>query len=146
MYNKVILIGRVTAPPQLRYTQSGKSVASFSIAVNRPKRNNMQPELKEPQQDVDFINIVAWQNLAEICSRYLDKGKLICIDGRLQIRSYTGNDGQKRTACEVIANDMRMLSSKNAGGSELDKSFDSDSKDFDQMGGSDFGMDDDLPF
>ncbi len=146
MYNRIILIGRVTAVPEMRYTQSGKPVASFSLAVNRPKRSSASQEMKEPQQDVDFINIVAWQNLAEICSRFLEKGKLICIEGRLQIRNYTGSDGVKRKACEVIANDMRMLSSKNASAQESDAAFVPTDKDFDQLAASDFGMDDDLPF
>lgn len=148
MYNKVILIGRVVAPPEMRYTQSGKPVASFRIAVNRQRKASSSQDSSQGQQDVDFINIVAWQNLAEICSRYLEKGKLICVDGRLQIRSYDAKDGTKRTACEVVANDMQMLSPKGAQlqTSDLDSSLMGNDKDFEQMGNTDFGMDDDLPF
>ena len=148
MYNKVILIGRVVAPPEMRYTQSGKPVASFRIAVNRQKRASSNQDSSQPQQDVDFINIVAWQNLAEICSRFLEKGKLVCVDGRLQIRTYDAKDGTKRTACEVIANDMQMLSPKGAQlqGSDQDSALISNEKDFEQIGNTDFGMDDDLPF
>ncbi len=148
MYNKVILIGRVTALPEMRYTQSGKPVVSFSLAVNRPKRSSSAAQDSSSQQpEVDFINIVAWQNLAEICSRYLDKGKLVCVEGRLQIRNYTAADGSKRKACEIVASDMRMLSSKGASApGEVDSALMSSEKDFEQMGASDFGMDDDLPF
>lgn len=103
MYNKVILIGRVAADPELRYTPSGKPVVNFVIAVNRPKFGEAQ------QSNADFINIVAWQKLAEICANYLTKGKLIMIDGALHTRTYETKDGQKRKAYEVLANTMKML-------------------------------------
>lgn len=103
MYNKVILIGRVAADPELRYTTTGKPVVNFVIAVNRPKFGDAQ------QSNADFINIVAWQKLAEICANYLTKGKLIAIDGALHVRSYETKDGQKRKAYEVLANTMKML-------------------------------------
>ncbi len=141
MFNRVILIGRTTAAPQMRYTQSGKPVCSFSIAVNRTRRAS-----ESGQQDVDFIDIVAWQNLAEICTKYLEKGKLICVEGRLQVRSYTANDGSKRKAYEVVASDMQMLSPKNAPAdapAPLDPL--PDDKDFAGQA-PDFGMSDDLPF
>lgn len=153
MYNRIILIGRVTAAPEMRFTQSGKQVVSFSLAVNRPRKASGMSS-GEQQQDVDFINIVAWQNLAEICSKYLEKGKLVCVEGRLQIRNYTGNDGVKRKACEVVASDMRMLSPRGASGDSMTSYEMNDSsmavmdreKEFDGMGASDFGMEDDLPF
>ncbi|MFH1453916.1 MAG: single-stranded DNA-binding protein [Armatimonadota bacterium] len=103
MYNKVILIGRVVADPELRYTPSGKPVVNFAIAVDRPKFGDSQ------ERSADFINIVAWQKLAEICANYLTKGKLIAVDGRLQTRSYETNDGQKRKVYEVVASIMKML-------------------------------------
>ena len=102
MYNKVFLIGNLTRDPELRYTTSGIPVARFAIAINRITGKNAQPE-------VDFINIVAWRRLAEICGEYLKKGRPVAIEGRLQIRSYTGRDGQKRTMTEVIADNMQML-------------------------------------
>ncbi len=145
MFNKVILIGRTTAVPQMRYTQSGKPVCSFSIAVNRNRRSSSD----SGQQDVDFIDIVAWQNLAEICAKYLDKGKLICVEGRLQVRNYTANDGSKRKAYEVIAGDMQMLSPKNAHPQDVPNSTDdglAEETKFEQIDPSDFGMNDDLPF
>jgi single-strand DNA-binding protein len=105
MYNKVFLIGNLTRDPELRYTTSGIPVARFAIAVNRFKKKGAA----EGSQDVDFINIVAWRRLAEICGEYLKKGRPVAIEGRLQIRSYTGKDGQPRTMTEVVADNMQML-------------------------------------
>src|SRR3989338_963012 len=102
MYNKAFLIGNLTRDPELRYTTSGIPVARFAIAINRITGKNAQPE-------VDFINIVAWRRLAEICGEYLKKGRPVAIEGRLQIRSYTGKDGQPKTMAEVVADGMQML-------------------------------------
>jgi single-strand DNA-binding protein len=101
-YNKVILIGRLTADPELRYTPSGKAVAKFRLAVDR--RANARGE-----RETDFINIVAWQKLAEVCSQYLTKGKLCAIDGRLQTRQYENKEGRKVNDFEVVAEIMQML-------------------------------------
>lgn len=100
--NKIILIGRVVREPELRSTPSGKQVANFTLAVDR--RGG-----KGTERETDFIRIVAWQRLAEICAQYLTKGKLVAIEGRLQVRNYEASDGTKRTAVDVIANDMQML-------------------------------------
>ncbi len=150
MFNKVILIGRLTAQPEMRYTQNGKPVATFTLAVNRNRKT-------DGKEETDFITIVAWQRLAEICSQYLNKGSLIAIDGRLQTRSYQTNDGQKRKVYEVIAQDMRMLGRPRGGDDipdvkpdEHDKGsyglFDDSQKDFDNIGIQDLGMEDDVPF
>lgn len=109
MYNKVFLIGNLVRDPELRYTSSGIPVAHFSIAVNRIAKKGSGGEENNAGQDVDFINIVAWRRLAEICGEYLKKGRPVALEGRLQIRSYTGRDGQKRTMAEVIADNMQML-------------------------------------
>ena len=106
--NRVILIGRVVAPPELRYTTSGKAVASFRMAVDRRGRSN-------GENNADFIPIVAWERLAEICNEFLTKGKLILVEGRLQTRTYEAQDGQKRSAFDVVADDMRMLGSRSEG-------------------------------
>jgi len=100
-YNKIILIGRLTADPELRYTPNGNPVANFTLAVNRRS--------SKEEKEADFINIVAWQKLAEICSQYLTKGKLIMVDGRLQTRTYEANDGTKRKVFDVVADNMQML-------------------------------------
>ena len=109
MFNKVFLIGNLARDPELRYTPSGIPVARFAVAVNRPKSKN-NPEKSE----VDFINIVAWRRLAEICGEYLKKGRPVSIEGRLQVRSYE-KDGEKRTIAEVVADGMQMLGKKPEG-------------------------------
>ncbi len=103
MMNKVILIGRLTRDPELRYTTNGKAVANFGLAVERPYSN------QQGQRDVDFINIVVWGKIAEVCANNLGKGRLVAIDGRLQMRSYEDNNGQKRNVSEVVANEVRFL-------------------------------------
>lgn len=106
--NRVILIGRVVAQPEMRYTTSGKAVANFRLAVDRRGR-------VDGENNADFIPIVAWERLAEICGEFLTKGKLVAIEGRLQTRTYETKDGQKRSAFDVVATEMQMLSSRNDG-------------------------------
>lgn len=103
--NFVVLIGRVVAPPELRYTPGGKAVAQFTLAVDRSRGG------KTENKETDFIPVVAWERLAEICNEYLNKGKLISIQGALRTRTYETQDGQKRKAFEVVASEMQMLSS-----------------------------------
>ncbi len=97
--NRVILIGRLTREPELRYTPNGAAVASFTIAVNR--RNN--------RNEADFIPIVVWNKPAENCATYLGKGSQVAVDGRLQIRTYETQEGQKRWVTEVIADQVEFL-------------------------------------
>lgn len=108
MYNKAFLIGNLTRDPELRYTTSGIPVARFALAVNRIKGKNSSGS----GQDVDFINIVAWRRLAEICGEYLKKGSPVAIEGRLQIRTFEAKQGGQRTMTEVIADSMQMLGRK----------------------------------
>lgn len=103
--NLVVLIGRVVAPPEMRYTPGGKAVASFTLAVDRGRGSKNAQE-----KEVDFIPIVAWERLAEVCNEYLTKGKLVSIQGSLRTRTYETQDGQKRKAFEVVASEMKMLS------------------------------------
>jgi single-strand DNA-binding protein len=109
-FNKVILIGRLTRDPELKYTPSGAQVAKFGLAVGR--RSFKKDEGRK--EETDFIDIVAWQKLAEICGQYLKKGRLVLIEGRIQTRRYETQDGQKRSAFEVVAENMQMLESKKA--------------------------------
>jgi len=111
MLNRVILIGRLTKDPEMRYTPSGAAVVTFSLAVDRSFK------AASGERETDFINIVVWRQLAENCSKYLSKGKLAAVEGRLQIRNYETKDGQKRQAAEVVADDVRFLSPKEGGGS-----------------------------
>jgi len=100
--NRSILAGRLVADPEIRYTSSEKAVASFRLAINRGSKKN-------GTETTDFINCVAFNNLAKICGEYLKKGKLVAVEGRLQIRSYEAKDGQKKSSTEVVVDDMQML-------------------------------------
>ncbi len=102
MLNRIVLIGRLTADPGLRYTQTGKAVARFTLAVERPKK-------ADGTHETDFLDVVAWDKLAEICANNLGKGRLVAVEGRLQIRSYEAHDGTKRKAAEVVAETVQFL-------------------------------------
>ena len=105
-FNKVILIGNMTADPELKQTTSGVSVCGFSVAVNRRFKS------EEGQQNVDFINIVAWRQSAEFICRYFKKGNPILICGQIQTRNYTDNQNQKRYVTEVVADEVSFVESK----------------------------------
>ena len=103
MMNKIILIGRLTKAPELRYTQSGTAVVSFNLAVDRRFAN------QNGEREADFINCVAWNKTAEFIANYFQKGKGIAIEGRLQVRSYDGNDGQRHWVTEVVAEQVEFV-------------------------------------
>lgn len=103
MLNRIILIGRLVRDPELRYTPSGTAVAGFTIAVDRPYI------ARQGERQTDFIDIVVWQKQAEICHRNLTKGRLVAVEGRLQVRSYEDNQGIRRKAAEVVADTVRFL-------------------------------------
>jgi len=105
MYNKVFLIGNLTRDPELRYTPSGIPVSRFTVAVNR---------VGSKENEADFIPVVAWRRLAEICGEYLKKGSPVALDGKLQVRSYKGKNGEQKTSVEVVADNMQMLGRKPA--------------------------------
>lgn len=100
--NHIVLIGRLARDPELRYSQSGIAVCTFTIAVDRPQR-------KDKEKETDFIPIVVFYKLGEICANHLKKGRLVAVEGRLQIRSYDTKDGQKRRIAEVYANSVQFL-------------------------------------
>ena len=100
--NKVIILGRLTADPEIRYTQAGKAVASLTIAVNRGFGSD----------SADFINCVAWEKLAEIIGNNLSKGSQVLIEGRMQNRSYENNQGEKRFITEVVLSNIEFVGSK----------------------------------
>lgn len=102
MLNRVILIGRLATDPELKYTPSGLAVTTFVLAVDR--RPNSQGE-----READFVPIVAWKQSAEFAANYLTKGRLVAIDGRLQVRSWVAQDGTRRKTAEVIAENLRSL-------------------------------------
>jgi len=113
--NKVILAGRLTAEPELKQTQSGISVLSFSIAVNR--RYVKSTDGQQAQQQTDFINLVAWRQTAEFISRFFHKGSSICVTGSIQVRPWQDQQGQKRYSTEVVVDEAMFVDSKGEGAS-----------------------------
>ncbi len=104
MLNQIVLIGRLTRDPELRYTPgNGVPVATFTLAVDRPFTN------QQGTRETDFIPVVTWRKLAETCSNYLQKGRLVAVTGRLQIRSYDDSEGNRRKVAEVVADQVRFL-------------------------------------
>ncbi len=137
MLNHVILIGRLTQDPELRYTPSeGVAVTNFTIAVDRPFPN------QQGEKEADFIRIVAWRKQAENIANYLKKGSLCAVEGRLQIRSYDDREGIRRVAAEVVARNVQFLDRRGSGSDLSD----------DPFAGGDDGRDDvevkddDVPF
>ena len=107
--NKIILIGRLTKDPELKYTQSGTAVCTFNLAVNRRFSN------QNGEREADFINCQAWQKTAEFVANYFKKGQQMALEGRLQVRSYDGNDGKKHWVTEVVAEQIEFVGSKGNG-------------------------------
>jgi single-strand DNA-binding protein len=136
MLNQVVLIGRLTRDPELRYTPgNGVPVATFTLAVDRPFTN------QQGERDADFINIVTWRKLAENCANYLKKGSLAAVTGRLQIRSYDDNQGVRRKVSEVVADNVRFLD-RGGRSSDEPKNADFEGPDVDDINISE----DDVPF
>lgn len=107
MINNVVLVGRLTRDPEMRYTQNGIAVTNFRIAVDR--RFGRDEQGNKP---TDFIDIAAWRKTGELCAQFLSKGALVGIEGRLQVRNWTAQDGQQRTSYEVQAENVSFLESK----------------------------------
>lgn len=103
MLNRVILIGRLANDPELKYTPSGIAVSSFRLAVDRPFSNS------SGERETDFIDVVVWRQSAEFAANYLGKGRLVAVDGRLQIRTWVAQDGTRRRSAEVVAEFLRGL-------------------------------------
>ena len=110
MLNRIILMGRLPRDPELRHTQTGTAVASFSLAVDRDFRNRDSGE-----KGGDFIDVVAWRNTAEFVSKYFTKGRMAVVEGRLQIRDWTDREGGKRRSAEVVADNIYFGDSKRDG-------------------------------
>lgn len=103
MLNNTVLVGRLVADPELRYTPAGKAVANFRLAVERPFTN------QQGEREADFINIVSWGKTAENTANYCKKGKLVAVTGRIQTRNYEDKEGNKRNVVEVVADNVRFL-------------------------------------
>jgi len=106
MINSVVLVGRLANDPELRYTPSGTPIATFRLAVDRGRKGD------DGKQEVDWLNVVAFTKTAELAAQYLDKGALAGIEGRIQSRSWEGQDGKRQYSVEIIANNIRFLESK----------------------------------
>lgn len=109
MLNRIIVMGRMTRDPELRRTNSGTAVASFSLAVDR----DFKPQSGE--KETDFIDVVAWRNTAEFVSKYFSKGRMAVVEGRLQIRDWTDKEGNKRRSAEIVAGSVYFGDSKRDG-------------------------------
>lgn len=142
--NKVILVGNLGKDPELRYTPQGAAVATFSLATSEKWKG----QDGQPQEKTEWHNIVAWRQLAEICGKYLEKGKQVYIEGRIQTRSYDDRDGNKRYITEIVADKMQMLGQRGDGegrsnqGRQQERRQPNDSYDE----GPGFNPDDDIPF
>lgn len=132
--NTVILIGNLTADPELRTTQSGVNMASFTIAVQRKYKND------QGRYDADFIRCVAWRQTADFLHQYATKGRKIALTGELQSRTYD-KDGQKRTLFEVVANSVELIDKRDAEGGQVGRPADTQ-----PSGGFTEVVDDELPF
>ena len=136
--NKIILMGRLVRDPEVRYTQTGKVVCQFTIAVDRPFAN------QDGQREADFSPVVVWGKPAELCGNSLTKGQRVLVEGRLQIRSYDAKDGSKRWVTEVIANGFEFIERKGdfAGGAPASAG----KADFESGFGSPVPFDEEIPF
>lgn len=101
--NKLMIIGNLTRDPELRTTQSGLNVCTFTVAVNRRRRDGQEPES-------DFFRVTAWRQLADICSKFLQKGKKVAVVGQVSVSTFAGSDGATRASLEVTADDVEFLS------------------------------------
>lgn len=136
MLNKVFLQGRLVADPELRHTQQGTPVASYRLAVDRDYKSK-----DSNAQNTDFVNIVSWRNTAEFVSRYFTKGRMMLVEGRLQMRSYTDKDGNRRVAAEVVTDNVHFADSRKDGSNNEDGSL-QESAGFEELTDDDG----DLPF
>jgi len=103
MLNRIIIIGRLAQDPELRYTQTGTAVTNFTVAVERPQYD------KEKEKEADFIPVVVWSSLAEVVAQHLQKGRMVAVEGRLQIRSYENAEGIKIRIAEIVGDNVRFL-------------------------------------
>ena len=136
MVNRMILQGRLCSDPELRRTNSGTAVASFTVAVDRDFKS------QSGEKETDFIDVVAWRNTAEFASKYFSKGRMAVVEGRLQLRDWTDKDGNKRRSAEIVADSVYFGDSKRDGGDTVQSEPQSEP----QSGFSEVEDDGDLPF
>ena len=148
--NKVVLAGRITADPELKQTASGISVLTFTLAVNR---SYVSKSSEQGERQADFISVVAWRQTAEFISKYFKKGSAICVTGSIQTRNWQDQQGNRRYATEVVADEAMFVESRNEGGSGASYTPDAytQAPSYSSNPGSapnfeDHNTDDDLPF
>ena len=112
-YNRIILVGRLTRDPEAKYTPSGVPVTSFGLAVSRPQ--SAEARQQGAKEETDFFDITCWRQLAETAANYLTKGKLVLVEGRVQIRTYVDQNGQNRKAFDVIADNFKIMEKRQEG-------------------------------
>lgn len=132
MLNRIIVMGRMTRDPELRRTNSGTAVASFTVAVDRDFKS------QSGEKETDFIDVVVWRNTAEFVSKYFSKGRMSVVEGRLQLRDWTDKEGNKRRTAEIVADSVYFGDSKRDGGDTAQSE--------PQVGFSEIEDDGDLPF
>ena len=132
MLNRIIVMGRMTRDPELRRTNSGTAVASFTVAVDRDFKS------QSGEKETDFIDVVAWRNTAEFASKYFSKGRMAVVEGRLQLRDWTDKNGNKRRSAEIVADNVYFGDSKRDGDDTVQSE--------PQSGFSEIADDGDLPF
>ncbi len=128
MINKVFLIGRLTRDPEVKYFQGGTAVASFTLAVDRNFKS------KDGDKEADFIPVVAWRKTAELCEKYVFKGNMLAVVGRIQTRSYDAQDGSKRYVTEVVADEIQFLSNPSQSQRQESSSYKSTAQPNDKFG------------
>ncbi len=114
MLNRIIVMGRLTRDPELRRTNSGTAVASFTVAVDRDFKS------QSGEKETDFIDVVAWRSTAEFVSKYFTKGRMAVVEGRLQLRDWTDNEGNKRRSAEIVSDSVYFGDSKRDGGETVE--------------------------
>lgn len=135
MLNRVVLVGRLTKDPELRYTPNGVAVANFTLAVNRPFSN------QQGDREADFINCVVWRKPAENVANFLNKGSLAGVDGRVQTRSYDNNEGRRVFVTEIVADSVQFLEPRNSQNNQSNSNSNSNSNaNYAQGGGNDFNQ------
>lgn len=137
--NHVAIIGNITKDPDTRTTSSGIACTTFTVAVNRPVKN------ADGKHEADFINVVTWRQLADICTKYLAKGRKVGVTGYIQTRTYDAKDGTKRYATEVVAENVEFLTPQNAGAAPA-QSQPQQHEVYDQGSGNTCITEDELPF
>ena len=134
MLNRVVLVGRLTKDPELRYTPNGVAVANFTLAVNRPFSN------QQGDREADFINCVVWRKPAENVANFLNNGSLAGVDGRVQTRSYDNNEGRRVFVTEIVADSVQFLEPRNSQNNQSNSNSNNSNANYAQGGGNDFNQ------